>query len=686
HSRHSPPSRSHSLNPSSNGMEVIGGISGVVSLIAVVGKLAKRINEYRDKYQNVSLYTTLAVTQLSTIRAALEAIAEWRLTSHEDTPATRKLDDVFAESLRGCAVLITVIDTKLGEANPDPGIKDKVKHLWIEDVLKEYMSNLEGQVQGLQLLLSIHHWFARDPRVDKRNANRSPQRHRLPNPISEPSSPILPSFGISKPTIQGSAGAHTPGEFEHEERTNRPEEAPPLINGIDSKGKAKDGVEEFSHTSGRNNATSPESSNAPILDASNKHPFASAVEAFKGQLDLAFEANSPTRPQPTFAISHHDSDIGESDNDEMITGLPVASHFDISRKAGNRSSFRHSRGSGSSVAPDKGNAIPLQDHSGALISGQMSPGPLSASSKNGISSPYSDPAVDHSSLHPGSGRSIYSVETTNTKPESTDSDLYESSIVAQEKMEDADGKGDTTANTKVELAKAESLVEQLSDKKQVANAASPSLVIEEEFYGIAGQQPTESDVRQGEAFNMKSSENQAIETHVPMSGSGEERPEPTPPTRIPPTVPVQPQRNVSPFKNPASANSLHIKELMSPDFVRYSNNEKHDLKIILTEEKNDSNSKTSDNNGRISRPTRKPPPIPPIPPISSSLPSSKPSNEDRLKSGDTNPSKYMMSGALNAPSPERDESMAETLSTLSSSDRSDGQNLASKTHYEHKLR
>lgn len=146
-------------------MEVIGGISGVVSLIGCVGKLAKRINEYRDKYKNVSLYTTLAVTQLSTIRAALEAIAEWRLTSNEDTPATRKLDDVFAESLRGCAVLITVIDTKLGEANPDPGVKDKLKHLWIEDVLKEYMSNLEGQVQGLQLLLSIHHWFAQGLQV-----------------------------------------------------------------------------------------------------------------------------------------------------------------------------------------------------------------------------------------------------------------------------------------------------------------------------------------------------------------------------------------------------------------------------------------------------------------------------------------------------------------------------------------
>lgn len=448
-----------------------------------------------------------------------------------------------------------------------------------------------------------------------------------------------------------------------------------MIDGIDSKGKAKESGEELPNTSGTNVATSPRSSKAPVSGAADEQPFASVVEAFKGQLNLAFEENSPTRPQPTFSVSRHDSDIGESDNDEMITGLPVASHFDISRKHGNRSSFRHSRGSSSSIVPDKGSIIPPQDHPSASISRQMSPGPLSASSKNDISSPHSDLVIDRSSLHPGSGRSIHSVETTNTKPESNDSDLYESSLVAQEKTEVADEKGSPTANTESELAKAESLAEQLSDKKQVANAGSPSLVPNEEISYIAERQPMESDAKQGEAFDLKSSQNQATETSASTLGSSEANSEPTPPTRTPPLVPAQPQRNVSPFKNPTS--SLRIKELTSPDFVRYSNNEKHDLKIILTEEKNHSNNRTLESNERISRPTRKPPPIPPIPLISSSLPSSQLSSEDRLKSGDTNPPKYMMSGALNAPSPERDGSMAETLSTLSSSDRSDGQTVSS---------
>ena len=36
-----------------------------------------------------------------------------------------------------------------------PGVKQKIRYLWLEEILKEYISNLEGQVRALQLLLTI---------------------------------------------------------------------------------------------------------------------------------------------------------------------------------------------------------------------------------------------------------------------------------------------------------------------------------------------------------------------------------------------------------------------------------------------------------------------------------------------------------------------------------------------------
>ncbi|KAL8788626.1 MAG: hypothetical protein Q9195_007221 [Heterodermia aff. obscurata] len=136
-------------------MEAIGVVTGVMTVISGVTKLSKNLNEIREKYKNVALNTTLIASQLSTIRAALEAIADWRSTAGASSQYSKQLDEDLAVSLNCCAILITVLNSKLGESGFKPGMKAKVNHLWLEGVLKEYLSNLEGQVRALQLLLTI---------------------------------------------------------------------------------------------------------------------------------------------------------------------------------------------------------------------------------------------------------------------------------------------------------------------------------------------------------------------------------------------------------------------------------------------------------------------------------------------------------------------------------------------------
>lgn len=46
-------------------MEVIGCVSGLITAIASVTAVAKRLNEVRDKYDNVALNTTLVASQAS---------------------------------------------------------------------------------------------------------------------------------------------------------------------------------------------------------------------------------------------------------------------------------------------------------------------------------------------------------------------------------------------------------------------------------------------------------------------------------------------------------------------------------------------------------------------------------------------------------------------------------------------
>jgi hypothetical protein len=140
-------------------MDVVGSVSAVLTVAAAVTKLAKGLNEVRDRYNNVALTTTLVSSQLNSIRAALEAIADWRMTTQDTSRSSQQLDEDLAVSLNCCAILVTVIESKLGEAGYTPGIKQKIRHLWLEDTLKEYLSNLEGQVRSLQLWLTIFQWY-----------------------------------------------------------------------------------------------------------------------------------------------------------------------------------------------------------------------------------------------------------------------------------------------------------------------------------------------------------------------------------------------------------------------------------------------------------------------------------------------------------------------------------------------
>ena len=137
-------------------MEAVAAASSILQLIASVTKLAKELNEVWQSYGDVALNTTLVASQLSTIKAALEALHDWRSNDREITDHSQQLDKDLEVSLSCCAILITVIDGKLGESGYKPGMRQKIKYIWLEDILKEYLSNLDGQVRALQLLLTIY--------------------------------------------------------------------------------------------------------------------------------------------------------------------------------------------------------------------------------------------------------------------------------------------------------------------------------------------------------------------------------------------------------------------------------------------------------------------------------------------------------------------------------------------------
>lgn len=156
-------------------MKVVETVSDLITVIISVTAVAKRLNEVRNRYNNVALNTTLIASQtsgfvmswrartnfeqLSIIRTALQVIVKWRFTDQTSSRLFRQLDDDLTVFLNCCVILITVVDFKLSEINYTSDMKQKIKHLWLKNTLKKYISNLEDQMRALQLLLTIFQWY-----------------------------------------------------------------------------------------------------------------------------------------------------------------------------------------------------------------------------------------------------------------------------------------------------------------------------------------------------------------------------------------------------------------------------------------------------------------------------------------------------------------------------------------------
>ena len=134
-----------------------GEVDPRLQIISIITKVVKSLNEIRESKRNIGFSTALVPRQLSSIRAMLEALEPLPRFDNVGTEATGQFDKDLLLSLSCCAILITVIESKLTESGYTPGMetKDNIRYTWLEDTLKQYVSNLESQVLALQLLLAI---------------------------------------------------------------------------------------------------------------------------------------------------------------------------------------------------------------------------------------------------------------------------------------------------------------------------------------------------------------------------------------------------------------------------------------------------------------------------------------------------------------------------------------------------
>ncbi len=122
--------------------------------ISSVDEVVKRLREACESDNDIVFITAGHFTDLCAI---LEAILTWHMTENSGKEIIPQLHKDISIRLDKCAILVKVIFGQLSESGYMPGFKgkQKIRYIWLEDVLKRQLLRLEYLVRALRLLLII---------------------------------------------------------------------------------------------------------------------------------------------------------------------------------------------------------------------------------------------------------------------------------------------------------------------------------------------------------------------------------------------------------------------------------------------------------------------------------------------------------------------------------------------------
>ena len=139
----------------------IGLAGSIAGLIEVAAQSISTLRTLQHRWKAVDLTISLLISQLTTLRTALNQIEEWTATSLNASQHYQLIIDLQA-SLESCEMLLLVIDGQLkGLDWSDSSVlsfESKVKIMLQDKNIKECTNHLGNQSTALNLLLTALNW------------------------------------------------------------------------------------------------------------------------------------------------------------------------------------------------------------------------------------------------------------------------------------------------------------------------------------------------------------------------------------------------------------------------------------------------------------------------------------------------------------------------------------------------
>jgi hypothetical protein len=136
---------------------ILGCISASGSIIVTITRTIKKLVELGKRFKEAGTTIKLLISQLSTIKSALQQIRDWADYTFADSPTQPQLAEDFRTAIDGCEAAMDAlsedVSNLVGNQTKPIGTGTRMKCVWNETTMKDHQDRLGHQIQALQLLV-----------------------------------------------------------------------------------------------------------------------------------------------------------------------------------------------------------------------------------------------------------------------------------------------------------------------------------------------------------------------------------------------------------------------------------------------------------------------------------------------------------------------------------------------------
>ena len=133
-----------------------------VAIVLSIGASIQNLKLLKEKLGLAASIVDTLVRRLIVIRICLNSLAGWERRRNTSRPYSSEFSAALYLSLQGCSFILQCLDDcvrKFYDQSGETSVLHKSRYLRHEDLLKEYLDNLNNEIQALQLLLACHQTY-----------------------------------------------------------------------------------------------------------------------------------------------------------------------------------------------------------------------------------------------------------------------------------------------------------------------------------------------------------------------------------------------------------------------------------------------------------------------------------------------------------------------------------------------